>query len=104
IDIEPVYPAAFDHPKIVTVTSSDGSGRLARGSNCGAMSVDIMLPAENLSVTDFRGAAGKTSVSSYAVPRLADLAVRILEKNTHLGASDLNRKTPLPSRPRRAGR
>ncbi len=89
IDIEPVYPAAFDHPKILAVTSSDGFGRLAVGSNWGPQSIDIMLPAENLSVTDFRGASGVASGSSYAVPRLAAMAARVLERNPELTAEEL---------------
>lgn len=89
IDIDPVYPAAFDHPRILTVTSSDGFGRLAQGSNWGPESIDIMLPAENLRVTDFRGASGITSGSSYAVPRLAAMAARILEGNPELTAAEL---------------
>ncbi len=89
IDIEPVYPAAFDHPRIITVTSSDGFGRLAAGSNWGPQSIDIMLPAENLRVTDFRGASGVASGSSYAVPRLAAIAARILDRNPELTAAEL---------------
>lgn len=89
IDIDPVYPAAFDHPRILTVTSSDGFGRLAQGSNWGPESIDIMLPAENLRVTDFRGASGVTSGSSYAVPRLAAMAARILERTPELTAAEL---------------
>ena len=86
VDLEPVYPAAFDHPNIITVTSSDGFGRLANGSNWGPQSIDIMLPAENLRVTDFRGSPGVTSGSSYAVPRLAAMAVRILTQTPDLSA------------------
>lgn len=89
IDINPVYPAAFDHPRILTVTSSDGFGRLAQGSNWGPESIDIMLPAENMFVIDFRGASGVASGSSYAVPRLAAMAARILESNPDLTAAEL---------------
>ena len=89
IDIDPVYPAAFDHPKILTVTSSDGFGRLAAGSNWGPESIDIMLPAENLRVIDFRGASGLASGSSYAVPRLVAMAARILDQNPELTAIEL---------------
>ncbi len=40
-------------------------------------------------MTDFRGAAGVTSGSSYAVPRLAALAARLLEKDPDLTALEL---------------
>ena len=89
IDEDPVYPASLPLQNILTVTSSDGFGRLARGSNWGAASVDVMLPAENLAVVDFRGASGRASGSSYAVPRLAALAARILALEPGLSAAGL---------------
>ena len=92
IDEVPVYPAALDLPNLITVTSADGFGKLAPGSNWGPASVDVMLPAENLTVTDFRGASGVASGSSYAVPRLAALAARILDAAPDLTAADLKSK------------
>ncbi len=89
IDAEPVYPATLELANVVTVTSADEFGRLAPGSNWGATSVDLMLPAENLDVIDFRGASVTASGSSYAVPRLAALAARILEGEPHLTAAEL---------------
>ena len=101
IDREPVYPAAFTLANIVTVTSADAFGRLASGSNWGAESVDVMLPAENLEIVDFRGTSGRASGSSYAVPRLAALAARILARDPDLNAAELKarilaRATPSP--------
>ena len=89
IDREPVYPAALDLENILTVTSSDGFGRLAPGSNWGRAKVDVMLPAENLETVDFRGASGRASGSSYAVPRLAALAARMLAREPGLNATQL---------------
>ncbi len=89
IDATPVYPAALNLDNILTVTSADAFGRLAQGSNWGATSVDLMVPAENMDVTDFRGASGVASGSSYAVPRLAALAARLLEREPDLTALDL---------------
>ncbi|MAI44772.1 MAG: hypothetical protein CMB79_02590 [Filomicrobium sp.] len=48
-----------------------------------------MLPAENVPVVDFRGAKGKASGSSFAVPRLAALATRILTKQPTLTTAQL---------------
>lgn len=101
IDKDPVFPAAFTLENIITVTSADGFGRLASGSNWGAVSVDVMLPAENLEIADFRGASGIASGSSYAVPRLAALAARILARNPGLSSAELKarilaRATPSP--------
>ncbi|MET1414837.1 S8 family serine peptidase [Roseibium sp. HPY-6] len=92
IDTEPVYPAALDLDNILTVTSADAFGRLAPGSNWGAQHVDIMLPAENVSVTDFRGASVVASGSSYAVPRLAALAARLLAEDPDLTVSELKER------------
>ncbi|WP_299471920.1 S8 family serine peptidase [uncultured Roseibium sp.] len=92
IDTEPVYPAALDLDNILTVTSADAFGRLARGSNWGAQHVDIMLPAENLSVVDFRGATVVASGSSYAVPRLAALAARLLAEDPNQSVADLKER------------
>ena len=89
IDRTPVWPAASDHPQVVVVTSAGSGGRLAPGSNWGAQSVDIMLPAENVPVTDFRGARTRASGSSFAVPRLAALAARLLERAPELTATEL---------------
>ena len=106
IDEDPVFPAAFTLENIVTVTSADGFGRLAPGSNWGAMSVDVMLPAETLEIVDFRGASGIASGSSYAVPRLAALAARLLARNPGLNSAGLKarilaRATPSPFEPKR---
>ena len=89
IDQERLWPATLTLDNLIVVTSADAFGRLARGSNWGAKSVDIMLPAENVPVIDFRGAKGKASGSSYAVPRLAALAARILTKQPSLTTAQL---------------
>lgn len=81
IDRDPVYPAALSLANAIVVTSSEPDGRLARGSNFGARSVDIMTPGERIPVTDHRGAPGKASGSSFAVPRIAALAARALAAN-----------------------
>lgn len=101
IDRDPVYPAALTLENVLTVTSADAFGRLASGSNWGAESVDVMLPAENLEIVDFRGASGRASGSSYAVPRLAALAARILARDPDLNVAELKarilaRATPSP--------
>lgn len=81
IDRAPVYPASLTLPNTIVVTSSTLDGRLAQGSNWGASSVDLLVPGERVPVTDHRGAPGKASGSSFAVPRVTALAVRL--KNAH---------------------
>ncbi|MBT5298159.1 MAG: S8 family serine peptidase [Rhodospirillaceae bacterium] len=91
IDKRPVYPAALDLGNILTVTSADAFGRLARGSNWGRKAVDIMAPGEKVAVVDHRGVAGQASGSSFAVPRIAALAARLLAKNPTWRGPDLKR-------------
>jgi len=89
IDREPVYPAGFDLDNMIVVTSSDAFGRLAQGSNWGAQAVDVMVPAERIAVVDHRGAAGLGSGSSFAVPRVTALAVRLLGRHPEWSAAQL---------------
>jgi subtilisin family serine protease len=89
IDTAPVYPAGLTLDNMVVVTSSDDFGRLAEGSNWGRVSVDLMVPAEGLEVTDYRGARDTASGSSFAVPRVAALAARLLEAHPDWTAVEL---------------
>lgn len=92
IDRTPVYPAALDLDTVLTVTSSDTEGRLARGSNWGRVAVDIMLPGENIAVVDHLGRTGQASGSSFAVPRVAAMAARLLEAEPQLSARETKRR------------
>jgi subtilisin family serine protease len=101
LDQVPLWPAVLTLDNMIVVTSADTFGRLAAGSNWGRTSVDIMLPAENVPVVDFRGASGKASGSSYAVPRLAALAARIVSRQPGISVNALKerihaRATPSP--------
>ncbi len=89
IDLQPVYPAALNLDNMVVVTSADDFGRLAPGSNWGAESVDLMVPGEAVAVIDHRGATGKASGSSFAVPRLAALAARMKARHPDWHAAEL---------------
>jgi len=89
IDSAPLYPASLDIDNMIVVTSSTPFGKLARGSNWGAESVDLMVPAEKVTVTDHRGATGQGSGSSYAVPRVAALAARLLAVHPNWRAAEV---------------
>jgi hypothetical protein len=91
IDAAPLYPASLGLDNMVVVTSADAFGRLAQGSNWGAQSVDLMVPAEGVEVIDYRGARGTASGSSYAVPRVAALAARLLGQHPDWATEDLKR-------------
>ena len=89
IDRQPVYPAALTLSNMLVVTSSDSFGRLGRGSNVGAASVDVMVPGERIDVIDHRGARAETGGTSYAAPRVAALASRFLTANPDAGTRDI---------------
>ena len=81
IDFEKIYPASFDLENIIVITSSDISGNLAQGSNFGSISVDFLIPGEQIPVIDHRGVKTNASGSSFAVPRAVAMAIRILSNN-----------------------
>ena len=89
IDVNPVFPASFDLENIVVVTSSDLFGRLPPQSNYGRVSVDLMVPAEQVDVFDHRGVYTTASGSSFAAPRVAALAARFLKKNIGASTADI---------------
>jgi hypothetical protein len=89
IDARPVYPAALEAENIIAVTSADASGRLGRGSNWGKRSVDLLVPGEETPVTDFHGRAAISSGSSFAAPRIAALAARLLGAHRNWRAPEL---------------
>jgi hypothetical protein len=89
IDQQPVYPAALLLPNLITVTSAEATGELARGSNNGAQAVDLLVPGENMEVTGFRGQPIRVSGSSYAAARTTALAARLLLQNPDWRAPQL---------------
>lgn len=92
LDLEPVYPASFDLPNQITVTSLDGkTGRLAAGANWGPKSVDIAVPGEDIPVLEFDGTPATASGSSFAAPRVAALAARLLLIHPDWHAAELKR-------------
>ena len=89
IDENKVFPASFDLENILVISSSDISGDLAQGSNFGKKSVDFLIPGEQIPVTDHRGVKTKASGSSFAVPRIVAMAVRLLSFNTDATTIDI---------------
>ncbi len=79
LDAEPVYPAALELDNLIAVTSGDGGGQLAQGSNWGAERVDLIVPGEQQPALGFDGIVQTVSGSSYAAPRVTALAARLLE-------------------------
>ncbi len=81
IDDTPVYPAALELSNMIVVSSADGFGKPALGSNWGRRSVDLLVPGEKLELTDFDGQPARGSGSSMAAPRVVALAARLLARH-----------------------
>jgi len=92
IDINPIYPAALEHSNILVVTSSDDYIRPAERTNYGKISVDYLLPAEEITASDYDGSDVKVSGSSYAVSRMAALAARQLTQAPDMTVEELKEK------------
>jgi len=91
IDAKPLYPASLSLDNMIVVTSADAAGYAAPGSNWGAASVDLLIPAEDMTVTGFDGAPTRGSGSSFAVPRVAALAARLKADHPDWQAAELKR-------------
>jgi len=89
IDADPVYPAALALDNLLSVTSSTSDGRLARGSNRGRESVDLLVPGEEQLITEFDGRRDFASGASYAAVRVSALAACLLAANPRWRAPEL---------------
>lgn len=78
IDARPVYPAALDHQNMITVTAAKSDGALAKDANWGRQSVDLMVPAHQIEVTDFDGKTRMVTGSSYGAARITSLVACLL--------------------------
>jgi hypothetical protein len=91
IDVDPVYPAAFNFGNFLVVTSAGPFGTIAQGANWGAESVDLMVPAEQMPAMDFDGRVRPRSGSSQAVARTVAMAAHLLQRNPRWRAAKLKK-------------
>ena len=73
-DSVPSYPASIASPAVVSVASSNRSGRLGFGSAYGTSSVDIAAPGDNILTTDPGGRFGTHSGTSFAAAYVSGAA------------------------------
>jgi hypothetical protein len=104
LDRDPVYPAALGLANQLTVSSSEEDGTLARGSNWGRRSVDLLVPAERILVTGFDGRRIFASGASYAAARVAAFAACLLAAHPQWHAKELREAILARARPLGAGR
>jgi len=101
-DLYPLYPASFDAPNVVAVTSTDANDQLAPSANYGPTSVDLGAPGVDILSTMPGNTYGLLSGTSMAAPQVCGAAALILAvypdidvlslKNLLLATTD-----PLPS-------
>ncbi|HKJ51745.1 MAG TPA: S8/S53 family peptidase [Gammaproteobacteria bacterium] len=89
IDEQPVYPASLGLDNLIVVTSADDFLRPAERTNWGRISVDFMVPAENVVALDYSGEHVQVSGSSFAVSRVVALAAGIKAARRDLGAAEI---------------
>jgi len=92
IDTQPSYPAAFGLANVLVVTGTDTKGRLLPGSSWGRATVDVALPAADLTVTDFAGTDIIVTGERYAAARATALAARLKAVHPDLGGARLKAK------------
>ena len=100
IDVEQIFPASLKLKNIIVVSSSTIFGNLAKGSNFGPKTVDLLVHAEQLRVLDHRGVKSIASGSSFAVPRIGAMIARFLTFNPESKIGELikmleNRAVPI---------
>jgi len=84
-DINPLYPASYDLPNIISVAASNSSDSLASFSNYGKATVDVMAPGVNVLSTyyDSSGAGyAFADGTSVAAPFAAGVAALVASKYT----------------------
>ncbi|MBM4015989.1 MAG: hypothetical protein FJ293_13630 [Planctomycetes bacterium] len=74
IDTQPVYPVCFDLPEILAITASDETDAITGFADFGKVSIDVMVPGNNIQSTTLGGGYSSGSANSYAAPTATGLA------------------------------
>jgi alpha-tubulin suppressor-like RCC1 family protein/subtilisin family serine protease/chitodextrinase len=89
IDINPVYPASFDCPNIISVTSLNRYGTLSLFSNIGEASIDVAAPGEEIQSTLPGNKYGENSGTSMATAFVSGEAAILMSHNTTAGLLEI---------------
>ena len=97
IDINPVYPAAYDLPNIISVASINKYGNLSSFSNYGVNSVNVAAPGEAIISTLPNNGYGYMSGTSMAAPFVTGDAALLLSEHNNYTAEDIRKNILLSS-------
>ncbi len=89
VDIQPVYPAAFDDPGIIAVAAHDQTGALAYFSSFGAARVDLSAPGVSVYSTYPDGRYASASGTSMAAPHVTGALALISSARPELSAAEV---------------
>lgn len=99
IDTDPAFPASFDSPYILVVTSSNRFNRLSRFSNVGELNVDLAAPGERIFSTTPNNTYKSFSGTSMSAPIVTGIAAEILSREpklTNLELKEILLKSTVP--------
>ncbi|MCL2445229.1 MAG: S8 family serine peptidase [Oscillospiraceae bacterium] len=88
-DTQPMYPASYDSPNIISVASTTQNGSLSGFSNFGVRSVDIAAPGSAIVSTNINNTYSSMNGTSMAAPHVAGVAALVKAHKPSLTTANL---------------
>jgi subtilisin family serine protease len=89
LDLQPVYPASFDVPGVISVAATSRGGELSGLSNLGRHGVDIAAPGDGILSTAADGGYERRSGTSMAAATVAGALALMSAAAPDAGAAEL---------------
>ena len=89
IDAQPVFPAAFDLPNVISVAAVSRTGALSPMSNVGRATVDIATAGESILSTSLSGVYERRSGTSMAAASVAGAAALVAAAAPGMSAAEI---------------